>query len=150
MPRRGVNGSALKPQSHSNIELGDRAMRASSGLLFCAVVGGILSVGPPAFAICSVNGDLFYMHKSDETKHVIKTDHNGCDLSFTTAGKIQFDRAEVVDQPQNGELSKIGVLEFRYVPNRKFRGADAFAVRVCGTTPVGAGCSVLHYTANVR
>jgi hypothetical protein len=45
-------------------------MRASSGLLSCVVIGGMLGVAPPALAMCRVNGDLFYMHKNDESQHL--------------------------------------------------------------------------------
>jgi hypothetical protein len=103
-----------------------------------------------ASAACDVDGETFYLHKKDETQHTARTDLNGCDLHFISAGKkIQFSRATIVSKSKNGDLSKIAHLEFRYRPKPGFKGNDEFALQVCGRTPKGQGCSILHYNATV-
>ena len=124
-------------------------MRASKGLLFSFIVGALLCVAPPAFATCTLTGELFYMHKNDETQHMLSTDRYGCNLDFASAGKITFESAEIVDPPKNGDLFKTAQLEFRYIPKRKYQGDDAFTLKVCGSTPHGSGCSTLHYKTTV-
>ena len=113
------------------------------------IVGALGSISPVA-AGCDVDGETFYLHKKDETRHAAKTDLNGCDLHFISAGKkIQFTSAKVVSKPKNGDLAKIAHLEFRYRPKPGFKGNDEFALQVCGKTTKGQGCSILHYNATV-
>jgi hypothetical protein len=104
----------------------------------------------PAFAVCDVKGEIFYLHKNDVSRNTAKTDMHGCDLHFISAGKINFRSAAVVAKPKNGSLRKIAHLEFRYRPKPGFKGNDAFSVKVCGKTPNGSGCSTLHYDAAVE
>lgn len=113
-------------------------------------VFGIASPAMSAPAGCKAEGEMFFMHHNDVTKHIITTDSDGCDLFFITAGKIDFKHAEIVASPDHGKLEKVAHLEFRYLPKRKFKGVDNFALKVCGTTPKGTGCSVLHYEAMVQ
>jgi hypothetical protein len=128
-------------------------MRMLRDLVPAAVIGilGVFGLTSQASAACDVDGETFYLHKNDETRHTAKTDLNGCDLHFISAGtETQFSSASIVSKPKNGDLSKIAHLEFRYHPNSNFKGSDEFALRVCGKTPKGEGCSVLHYTATVE
>lgn len=107
------------------------------------------SFASQASAACDVDGELFYLHKNDQSKHRAKMDINGCDLHFITSKKTVFRSAAIVTKPKNGALRKIAHLEFRYRPKPGFKGDDAFSVRVCGKTTGGSGCSILHYTATV-
>lgn len=112
---------------------------------------GLFGLASHAWAACEVDGETFYLHQKDETHHTAKTDQNGCDLHFISAGNnTEFDKASIVSKPKNGELSPIAHLEFRYRPNPGFKGNDEFALQVCGRTPKGEGCSILHYTATVE
>jgi hypothetical protein len=112
---------------------------------------GVLYLASQARAACDVDGDTFYLHKNDETRHTAKTDLNGCDLHFIAAGKTtEFSSASIVAKPKNGDLIPIAHLEFRYRPKAGFKGNDEFALKVCGKTANGEGCSILHYSATVE
>ncbi len=126
-------------------------MRALRELVLPAAFG-IFAAGfaSPASAACDVKGEIFYLHKNDTAKQTAKTDMNGCDLHFITAGKIRFRSAAIIAKPKNGALRKIAHLEFRYRPKPGFKGDDTFSVKVCGKTPNGSGCSTLHYTATIE
>lgn len=117
---------------------------AACGIFFAAA--GFIS---QASAACDVKGEIFYLHKNDTSRNTAKTDLYGCDLHFISAGKIRFRSAAIVAKPKNGNLRKIAHLEFRYRPKPDFKGNDVFAVKVCGRTPKGSGCSILHYEATV-
>jgi hypothetical protein len=127
-------------------------MRALRNLVLPAAFAIVASAGfaSQAAAHCEVTGDIFYLHKNDVSKHTAKTDVQGCDLHFITAGKIRFRRAKIVTAPQNGNLRKIAHLEFRYRPKPGFKGTDTFALQLCGRTPKGSGCSILNYEATVE
>jgi hypothetical protein len=126
-------------------------MRALHRLVVPAVLGIFAGAGfsSPASAACDVKGEIFYLHKNDVSRNTAKTDLNGCDLHFISAGKITFRSAAIVAKPKNGSLRKIAHLEFRYRPKTGFKGNDAFSVKVCGKTPNGSGCSTLHYDAAI-
>jgi hypothetical protein len=124
---------------------------------FCNIVAasfamlGVVGLGSQARAACDIDGDTFYLHKNDETHHTAKTDLNGCDLHFISAGKTtEFSNASIVTKPKNGDLIPIAHLEFRYRPKAGFKGNDEFALKVCGKTVKGEGCSILHYSATVE
>ena len=111
----------------------------------------LFSLESRARAACEVDGDSFYLHNNDETHHTAKSDLNGCDLHFISAGKTtEFSSASVVSKPKNGDLIPVAHLEFRYRPKAGFKGNDEFALKVCGKTVKGEGCSILHYTATVE
>ena len=112
---------------------------------------GVFGLESRARAACDIDGDTFYLHKNDETHHTAKTDLNGCDLHFISAGKTtEFSSASIVAKPKNGDLIPIAHLEFRYRPKPGFKGNDEFALKVCGKTVQGKGCSTLHYSATVE
>jgi hypothetical protein len=126
-------------------------MRVLRNLVVPAALGAIAVFGlsSQAAAKCDVTGEIFYMHESDTRKNVARTDLHGCDLHFITRGKVRFRSAKIVAKPQNGVLRKIAHLEFRYKPRPGFKGTDTFALRVCGRTEKGRGCSTLNYDAVV-
>lgn len=126
-------------------------MRALRRVVLPAALGIFAAAGfaSQASAACDVDGDLFYLHKNDASKHTAKMDIDGCDLHFISAKNVTFRSAAIVAKPKNGALRKIAHLEFRYRPKPGFKGNDAFSLKVCGKTPAGSGCSTLHYTAKV-
>lgn len=131
--------------------LGDNMMMRRNNLAtaaaFALMVGALAS---PALADCDVGSEPFFMHKNDTTKHQITTDSKGCELNFLTDGKTKFRSATVLTRPTNGKLVKSAGLEFLYHPKPGFKGADAFSMKVCGSSPVGKGCSTLQYTTQVN
>lgn len=107
---------------------------------------GVFGLESRARAACDID-----VHKNDETHHTAKTDLNGCDLHFISAGKTtEFSSASIVAKPKNGDLIPIAHLEFRYRPKAGFKVNDEFALKVCGKTVRGKGCSTLHYSATVE
>jgi hypothetical protein len=126
-------------------------MRALRRFFLPAAFGVVAAAGfvSPAFAVCDVEGEMFYLHKNDVSKHLARTDASGCDLHFITGGGVTFRSAAIVAKPKKGDLRKIAHLEFRYRPKPGFRGSDNFSLRVCGRNQSGSGCSILHYTAQV-
>jgi hypothetical protein len=127
-------------------------MRVLSNLVVAAAFSIVAALGTssPASAKCEVTGEIFYLHENDKKHNVARTDINGCDLHFITRGKVRFTSAKIVGKPTNGQLRKIANLEFRYKPRPDFKGTDKFALRVCGRTEKGRGCSVLDYEAVVE
>lgn len=115
-----------------------------------AIAAALVFSSPAAAAKCEVYGDIFYMHKNDASKQTVRTDQHGCDLLFITRKNTRFSSAKILARPQNGQLRKIAVLEFRYKPRPGFTGTDTFALQVCGRTRAGRGCSTLNYTATVE
>jgi hypothetical protein len=113
-------------------------MRTLRDLLPALVGVAVFSFASQAWAVCDVDGETFYLHQNDETRHTARTDSKGCDLHFISAGKTtEFSAASIASQPKNGDLSQIAHLEFRYRPKAGFKGNDEFALRVCGRTPKG-------------
>jgi hypothetical protein len=126
-------------------------MRVSRSLVVTAALGAVAIFGlsSQAFAKCEVTGEIFFLHANDTKKNTARTSQHGCDLHFITRGKTRFTSARIVEKPQNGILRKIANMEFRYKPKPGFTGTDKFALRVCGRTEKGKGCSTLHYDAIV-
>ena len=122
-------------------------LRILAGALATAV-GLMLAV--PAMAQCDIESEPFFMHKNDKSNHRIATDSSGCELNFSTDAKTKFHSATVTTRPRNGKLVKIAHLEFVYHPRPGFKGEDAFAMKVCGASMAGRGCSLLNYSASVK
>ncbi len=126
-------------------------MKRQQALFAAALAGIALAVfSSPALADCDVNGEPFLMHKNDKSAHTIVTDGKGCDLNFSTDAKTKFRSATVVSGPKNGKLVKVEGLELAYHPKPGFKGQDGFVLKVCGSSPLGRGCSTLNYTTTVN
>lgn len=126
-------------------------MQLSRSLVVTAALGAIAVFGltSQASAKCDITGEIFYMHDNDTKKNTAQTNQHGCDLHFVTRGKVRFQSAKIAAKPKNGILRKIANLEFRYKPRPGFTGTDTFALRICGRTEKGRGCSTLNYEAVV-
>jgi hypothetical protein len=122
------------------------SLALAAATIFAAAIG----FSSQASAKCEVTGEIFYMHANDKKRNTARTNINGCDLHFITRGKVRFTSAKIVAKPKNGILRKIAHLEFRYKPKPGFTGKDEFALRVCGRTEKGRGCSTLDYDAIVE
>ncbi len=120
-------------------------LAAGSAALFIGA-----GVATPALADCDVAVKPFFMHKSDHTAHTLVTDSRGCQLNFVTDEKTKFRNASIVRGASHGKLVKTAKLEFVYHPRPGFMGNDQFALRVCGSSPAGRGCSTLDYTATTK
>ena len=126
-------------------------MKRQTAVFAAAIVGfAFIGFASPALADCDVNGAPFVMHKNDKSAHTIVTDGKGCDLSFFTDGKTKFRSATIVSGPKNGKLVKVAGLELAYHPKPGFKGQDGFVLKVCGSSPLGKGCSTLNYTTTVN
>ena len=113
-------------------------------------LAALLCQGTSAVAGCEVQSQPFFLHLQDLTQHSITTDTKGCDLNFATDGKTLFSKTSIIKPPKNGKLTKSSPLDFAYHPKPGFKGADAFVIKVCGTSQVGRGCSTLNYATVVN
>ena len=80
--------------------------------------------------------------------------NGGAACSYTVApvhpDQVEFTSASIVEPPRNGTFEQTGSFAFRYQPNSGFRGADEYAVKVCGHNNQSAGCAVVTYRVTVR
>ena len=120
--------------------------------LGCVGAGGLMASA--AQADCHTAPFRFALAKNDAQPVATTTDKDGCIHRFPNSPGAIFTKADVVGKPQHGSLivpdvSPLGFW-FRYAPSAGYTGADTYAVKLCGKTVGGEGCSTLNYTATVK
>jgi hypothetical protein len=63
---------------------------------------------------------------------------------------VQFTSASIEKQPSNGSFAQLGAFEFRYQLNAGFKGADQYAIKVCGHNNQRGGCAIITYKLTVN
>jgi hypothetical protein len=71
-------------------------------------------------------------------------------LSPIHPDQVQFTSAKIVKSPSNGAFGQIGAFAFRYQPRPGFKGADEYAIEVCGHNNERGGCATITYRATVN
>lgn len=106
---------------------------------------------------CRTQGPVYYITQSSKIEFSTQIDENGCRYSYTSAHENQtrtrapiFEKAVVMKEPSNGNLTQVGEFSFFYKPNKGFRGKDVFVIYLCGSSAGASGCARLTYNATVR
>lgn len=77
-------------------------------------------------------------------------DQNGCRYSYAFQ-RGSMEKAVVMKEPANGQLSQVGEFSFFYKPKPGFKGKDNFTVYLCGTSYGGtSGCARVNYNLTVQ
>lgn len=61
-----------------------------------------------------------------------------------------FTKLEVVEAAKHGRVLTRGLSTYDYLPEKGYKGPDQFALRICGTSRHGPGCSKLTYSFVVQ
>lgn len=61
-----------------------------------------------------------------------------------------FTKLEVVEKPKHGRAETRSLSTYGYLPDKGYKGPDQFALRICGSSRHGPGCSKLTYSFVVR
>ena len=64
--------------------------------------------------------------------------------------QVEFTSASIVEQPSNGTFEQTGSFAFKYQPKAGFKGADEYAVKVCGHNSQRSGCATVTYRVTVN
>jgi hypothetical protein len=64
--------------------------------------------------------------------------------------QVEFTSASIVEPPNNGTFEQTGSFAFKYQPKPGFRGADEYAIKVCGHNSQRAGCAIVTYRVTVK
>ena len=121
-------------------------MRISS-FLACAFV---LGCATSAQAGCIVaRGVHFFPEQNDSVTYHLEVTKGGCNTQYSAGGQWSFSGASILQTPQVGTLKQTGPLKFHYEPKPGYKGADKYAIKVCGRGLAGEGCSSVHYEATV-
>lgn len=108
---------------------------------------------------CHTQGPPFYFEENSKITLATEMDENGCRYGFAPINnnpfhsrntEMVFEKAVIMKEPTNGNLSQSGEFSFFYKPNKGFRGKDSFVVYICGSSLRGSGCARLTYNATIR
>jgi len=79
------------------------------------------------------------------------TADTSCNHFVRAFGYTIFTDYAIAQHPTNGTLRQTGQFSVTYTPKSGFRGADVYAIRICGKDrAVGSGCSTIRYNATVQ
>jgi hypothetical protein len=105
---------------------------------------------PPEKPECRKQAKAFHVIRSQPaTIPVTITGGASCAHSYVQ-DNVQFTRGSITAHPRHGKFSQTGSFAFLYQPEPGFKGADHYAVRICGRSRNGSGCSVLTYQVTIR
>ncbi len=114
-----------------------------------SALGGLTLCGSVAVADCNVIGGRFHPNQKDVLNlSGVMPAGGSCIHKIRANNTYRFASASVVAAPRNGTLSPMESFSFRYQPKPGFRGADEYAVRVCGVRQ--GACSMLMYRMTVN
>ncbi len=115
-------------------------------------IGGLLIVlSDAAMAKCDFAPVRFHPPQNDSVASTGVVTGNGvCSRSFTSISLLKFTGIQIASNPSNGSLGTRGKDVWIYRAKSGFKGSDQFAVKICGTGPVGSGCSTITYSVTVQ
>jgi len=77
-------------------------------------------------------------------------DARGCFHRFANGGTHALTSFSVATRPNHGTLTTAGSMQFHYMPKAGYKGADGYAVRICGTSGGGRSCSTITYNVTIE
>lgn len=98
-----------------------------------------------AFADCTTS-DYNFQFSGDTVKALSTVDAGGCHYEFAVDGTT-LSKLTVATKPKHGTLKQTGRFTFQYDPTKGFKGADAYAIKICEES---GGCSTVIYSATVQ
>lgn len=98
-----------------------------------------------AFADCTTS-DYNFQFSNDTVKALSTVDAGGCHYEFSVEGTT-LSKLTVATKPKHGTLKQTGRFTFQYDPTKGFKGADAYAIKICEES---GGCSTVTYAATVQ
>jgi len=119
-------------------------------LLFIATALAALN-GSSALADCRIMSFRFYFSQNDSVSTTgVSTGGSRCRMPIRAGSSSEFTSVAVVTRPGHGSLTELRAYRFNYQPAPGFRGADQYAIRVCGKSARGEGCSTITYNITVQ
>lgn len=103
-----------------------------------------------AMARCQVAG-YSYRFQNETVDFAASVDAGtSCDHTRRAFGRTVFTGFSIVQRPSHGTLARTGDYSVRYTPKAGFRGKDTYAIRICGRSGGGSGCSTIRYLTTVQ
>ena len=118
--------------------------------LFVMIAAASATMGTTALAECQLSRVKFFPEQNDTINATATTNGAACVHSYYAGSSFSYTSSAIVSAPSHGSLTQSGTANFRYVPAKGFHGADAYALKVCGTSRQGTGCSTLKYAVTVQ
>lgn len=122
-----------------NLKLGLATVLASNVIATAALGAG-----------CRTIPFRFFPEQNDSVTAASVMDARGCLHRFGSGGTMQMTSYTIASRPSHGTLTPAGSMQFRYMPKPGYRGADSYAVRICGTSSGGRGCSNIRYNVTIE
>jgi hypothetical protein len=115
-----------------------------------ALVAAITMTSSAMAAGCRTMGFRYFPAQNDSVSTTSLMDARGCIHRFGSFSTMQMTSHTVAMRPGHGTLTPIGALQFRYMPRAGYKGADRYAVRICGRGNEGSGCSTITYNVTIE
>jgi hypothetical protein len=120
-------------------------------LLFAASIGAVsFALIGQAAAACVSTPVRYHFQNETVTSSAIVDSGDSCIHRRGAGGRAQFTSYSVIERPRNGSLAQAGQFTVTYRPAAGFRGQDTYAIRICGKSGTGSGCSTIRYQTTVR
>lgn len=102
---------------------------------------------------CQTNGPNIMYNQNSKNELESTMGQNGCRYSYTLS-RGPLEKAVIMKDPTNGQLSQVGEFSFFYKPKPGFKGKDNFTVYLCGSGTRGGsgggGCARVNYNVTVQ
>jgi hypothetical protein len=92
----------------------------------------------------------FFPDQNDSVTATSVMDSRGCFHRYTSGSTHVLTAIAVATRPSHGTLAAAGSMQFHYVPKAGYKGADSYAVRICGVSSAGRGCSNIRYNVTIE
>ena len=150
MKRTGASANLVgwaRRRFPNDIALGGGSMTKT---VLAAAIGAI-GMTTIAMAECRTMPFISYPAQNDSVStNSTLTRGSACVHRFRSLNNLHYTSGSIASRPGHGTLTQTGMVEFRYTPQRGFKGVDRYSVRVCGQGGSGSGCSTITYNMTVE
>ena len=110
----------------------------------------VLGCATSARAECVIAAGVhFFPAQNDSVTYHVEMKKGGWSTQYRAGGQAAFTSASILQGPKEGTLKQTGQLRCHYGPKPGYKGADKYAIKVCGRGLAGAGCTSIHYESTV-
>jgi hypothetical protein len=115
----------------------------------------LLMATSTSFAACHTSPFAFRF-QNDNVSASQEVDSQGCGIGFEHGKRGLFTESNIVSAPSHGTLRKLSDFTYAYYPRPGYKGADSYAIKICGSAPGnryhpgGPGCTTVTYNATVN
>jgi hypothetical protein len=126
----------------------------NSGLA-CLAAPLLLMTTTTSFAACQTS-PFGFTFQNENVSASQEVDSQGCGIGFQHGKRGLFTESSIVSAPSHGTLRKLSDFSYAYYPTPGYKGADRYAIKICGSAPGnryrpgGPGCTTVTYNANVK